>query len=329
MRTKRAVKVCAALFTIGLGLRVVPDIWILTAGSLAVGTGWGVLLLLVNVQISDMPEEEKDAGFAHTSAAAFTGVNGGIVLGGFLMQWLSYTLLFILAAVTSVALYFVVSRYLSSAPDYRDEEQESGILATLRFMFAPKVMLFIFMIVFPVVMCGYFLNYLFPILGDRYGLSETYIGYAYLINGFCAMMFGPVLTGLFTRARKKRLGLLIAAVLYAIAFFLVARLQNIPSLLAALALLGLSDGFGLSLQTGYFTDLEEVQKFGYDNALGVYSLFENGAQAVGPLVFSYALLIGIGRGLMVIAIALASLALLYIVFSGKSAEAIPIEEKKN
>ena len=106
----------------------------------------------------------------------------------------------------------------------------------------------------------------------------------------------------------------------------MARLQNIPSLLAALALLGLSDGFGLSLQTGYFTDLEEVRKFGYDNALGVYSLFENAAQSVGPLVFSYALLIGIGRGLMVIAIALASLALLYTVFSGKSPEAIPMEE---
>lgn len=326
LKTKRAVKVCAALFTIGLGLRVAPDIWVLTAGSLAVGTGWGVLLLLVNVQISNMPEEEKDTGFAHTSAAAFTGINSGIVLGGFLMQWVSYTVLFILAAVSSVALYLVVSRYLSSAPDYREEGQKGGVLATLRFLFAPRVLLFIFMIVFPVVMCGYFLNYLFPILGDKYGLSETYIGYAYLINGFCAMMFGPVLTGLFTRARKKRLGLLIAAILYSIAFFLVAHLQNIPSLLAALALLGLSDGFGLSLQTGYFTDLEEVRKFGYDNALGVYSLFENAAQSVGPLVFSYALLIGIGRGLMAIAVALTGLALLYAMFSGKSPEAVPAEE---
>lgn len=110
---------------------------------------------------------------------------------------------------------------------------------------------------------------------------------------------------------------------------MAARLQNIPSLLAALALLGLSDGFGLSLQTGYFTDLEEVRKFGYDNSLGVYSLFENAAQSAGPLVFSYALLIGIGHGLMVIAVALAGLALLYTMFSGKSPEALSAGKTDN
>lgn len=325
--TRRAVKVCAALFVAGLSLRIVPNIWIMTLGSVSLGTGWGVILLLVNVQISNLPAKERDIAFAYSAAAGFGGINGGVVMGGFLTQWFSYTLIFILTAVSSLAFYYIMSRYLSASPDFWEENQETGgALATIRFILSPRVLLFFLMIVTPVVMCGYFLNYLFPILGDRYGLSETYIGYSYLINGFCVTMCGPALTGFFTRTRKRRLGLFIAALLYATAFFLVARLQNIPSLLVALSLLGLSDGFGLPLQSSFFTDLEEVEEFGYDGAFGVYSLFENMAQSIGPLVFSYALLIGIGRGLMLIAIALASLALLYTAFSGKAPKVVTAQK---
>ena len=79
-------------------------------------------------------------------------------------------------------------------------------------------------------------------------------------------------------------------------------LQNIPSLLIALALIGVADSFGIPLLTSYFTDLKDVEQFGYDRGLGVYSLFENGAQSLGSFVFGYVLVLGVGRGLIFVLI---------------------------
>mgnify|MGYP002230791021 CR=1 FL=1 len=67
--------------------------------------------------------------------------------------------------------------------------------------------------------------------------------------------------------------------------------------LIALALIGVADSFGIPLLTSYFTDLKDVERFGYDRGLGVYSLFENGAQSLGSFVFGYVLVLGVGRGL--------------------------------
>ena len=115
---------------------------------------------------------------------------------------------------------------------------------------------------------------------------------------------------------------LILTVALAAAFVLVARLQSVPALLAAVALLGVSDSFGQPLQNGYFTDLEEVHHYGYDRALGVYSLISNAAQSLGSFVFSYVLIIGVSAGLIVASAALAGLALLFLLFSGQTREAV-------
>ena len=39
--------VSAALFSAGLALRIVPSFWMITLGSLVIGIGWGVILLIV------------------------------------------------------------------------------------------------------------------------------------------------------------------------------------------------------------------------------------------------------------------------------------------
>ncbi len=41
---------------------------------------------------------------------------------------------------------------------------------------------------------GYFLAYLYPLLGENLGISETNIGYSYLLNGVCIICLGGFLT---------------------------------------------------------------------------------------------------------------------------------------
>ncbi len=313
---KRSVVISAILFTAGFALRSVPNIWVLTIGNGVVGAGWGMLLLIINTMIAMLPEAEKDKGFASYNAAAQNGVNCGVVFGSFLINWFSHQGIFIIITALSLAVYFLSMKYLTrySAAGSQAETGERGSgMSTFRFLLKGRVLVYFAMICVPMIAGGYFLIYTFPILAAGYGMQETHVGYAYLLNGLCIMAFSNVLTNFFSKKDRKRGALVLAAAIYGAAFVLVAVYQNIPALLAAIILMGLSDSFGLPLQTGHYTDLEEVKSFGYERAIGVYSLFENGAQAAGSFIFSYALVIGVRQGLFLITGILMALAVLFFV----------------
>ena len=106
-------------------------------------------------------------------------------------------------------------------------------------------------------------------------------------------------------------------------------LQNIPSLLIALALIGVADSFGIPLLTSYFTDLKDVERFGYDRGLGVYSLFENGAQSLGSFVFGYVLVLGVGRGLIFVLILVSVLAAAFLISTAFTAHRDKKEVKEH
>lgn len=313
---KRSILVSSVLFTAGLGLRVIPNIWVLTISSLLLGAGWGVLLLLVNLMIVELPDEEKDRGYAYYSVSALSGANAAVVFGGFLIQWMSYTALFAVTAGLSVLLFFVSNKYMSRYTSEDQEEcteAEESHMNLFKFVFRPRVISFFLFMMIPILICGYFMNYMFPIIGAEWGLSETYIGYAYIVNGILVLMLGTPLTEYFSNRGLKHLGLSVSALLYAAAFLEVAVLKNIPSLFIALILIGVADSFGIPLLTSYFTDLKDVEQYGYDRGLGVYSLFENGAQSIGSFVFGYVLLIGVGRGLMLVLTVISILAVIFLI----------------
>ena len=104
------------------------------------------------------------------------------------------------------------------------------------------------------------------------------------------------------------------AALAAAAFLSCSGLQG-DAANPALALVGISDGFGNPLMTGFFTDIPEVKDYGYDRAFGIYSIFENIAQSGGSFVFSYVLIMGVAKGLSMVAVVLAALSLIFL-FAG-------------
>lgn len=318
---KRATFISSVGIVAGFALRLIPNIWVLTIGNALIGAGWGILLLIVNTMIAlKDEEEEKDSGFADYSAAALNGVNCGVVFGGLLTNWFSYRLIFVFSAVISLTILFYSKKYLSKeilrhAEDRQEKSKEKQEISFVRFIFNGKILSYFVMIVIPIIACGYFLNYMFPILGSEYGLSDVNISYGYLLNGICVICLSGVLTRLFSNKVDKRLSLIISVLLYAVAFLTVAHFQNIYSILAALILLGISDSFGLPIQTGYYTDLEIVKKYGYDKAIGIYSLFENSAQAAGSFVFSFVLIFGVSTGLNIVTGVIVILSFIFLLIS--------------
>lgn len=68
----------------------------------------------------------------------------------------------------------------------------------VQFIFRPRIISFFLLMMIPLLICGYFLNYMFPIVGSEWGLSETYIGYTYLLNGIFVLILGTPLTEFFS-----------------------------------------------------------------------------------------------------------------------------------
>ncbi len=314
---KKAIALSSFLFTAGLALRIVPNLFTLTLGALVLGSGWGIQLLMVNVMIATLPEAEKDKGYSHYNVASLAGANSAIVLGGFLVQWIDYSVLFIINALGSVALYYVSRKYLA---DVVFDEEKSGAQkdkgkSVLKFIFKPRVIIFFVFMLTPLLIAGYFLYYMFPIIGSEWGISDTYIGYLLVVCGLFSVVFGGKTTEFFSKGKRKSLGLFCAALLYAVGFYVVAKEQNLQSLLAALGLIGIADSFGIPLLSNYYTDLKEVSEFGYDKAFGIYSLFENTAQSLGSFAFGSVLVVGVEKGLKIMLIVLLAMALVFFVSS--------------
>ncbi len=314
---KRSVTFSSLLFSGSLLLRAIPNIWVLSLSSILLGMGWGIELLLVNVFIASLPEEEKDKGYALENIASLTGCNSAVVLGGFIIQWVNYKILFLITGFISFALFFISNRYLTNL-DYIEEEQDEASgkkLNPVTFIFKPKVIIYFVFMLTPLLICGYFLYYMYPILGDKWGISETHIGYSYIITGLLSVILGSKLTEVFSKKNMKGLGLFISAVLYAEAFLNIALNQSVSSLIVALMLIGIADSFGIPLLSAYFTDLKEVEDYGYDRSMGIYSLFENGAQSIGSFVFGAILVAGIKKGFMILLLVLVACSFIFLVTS--------------
>lgn len=310
---RKSAILCSFIMIGGMFLRMLPDITFLIIGQLLIGAGWGVILLIVNTRIS-INEEETDEGFAGYSAAAFNGINCGVVLGGFAMKFMSYQTIILVAATLSLLVLLHCWKFIRNQK-YEEVHIEEKEVSMFVFLSKRRVWGFLLLLVLPVIACGYYLNYLYPILAANTGMEESYIGYSYLLNGMIVLTMGNFLSKELSKWLGRKLALVLSVILYAITFILISFSQGIPVLLLSLLLLGMADSFGLPLQSSYFMDLEETKKFGYDRASGIYSLTENIAQSAGPMMFGYILIFGISAGLKLLAVGIVILGCLFLVTS--------------
>ena len=305
------------MFTVGLCIRfIMPSLWILTLGNALQGAGWGIVLLIINVEIAERPdEEERERGYTNYNVALQNGMNSGIVAGGFLMVFMNYKGVMIAAAiVSSIVLLFCIA-YLDSRKRaaQNEEEKEEKKISLLRFLFSRNVLVYYICIVVPVIAASYYLNYLYPIIAENAGLSENYIGYSYLLNGLVVICLGNVIVNFMSKFFSKKVLILLASIIYTVCFVLVGWSQSIPVLLVVLVLLAVSDSFGYVAQSTFYNDIKEVGEYGYDRAAGVYSLLENFSQTAGSFIFGYILTVGFKDGMMIYGIVILITGFIFVI----------------
>lgn len=297
---RRAGIIGAALFTAGLLIRcTVPDLIILTLGNAIQGSGWGIVLLIVNSRIASEPDEElAEKGFTDYNIALQNGLNSGIVFGGFLLTFASYNMILIVAVILSVILLYYVFMYIKTeVTDSADEGSHTGAAAYIRFILTPRVLLYFGLIVIPVIAASYYLNFLYPIIAEQMGMADNTIGYSYLFNGIVIICFGNIIVNFMSKFFNRKLLLMISSIIYLLTFVMVGWFESIPALIVSLVLIAVADSFGYVAQSTFYTELKETEIFGYENAMGVYSLFENLAQTAGAYIFGYILTVGVKQGM--------------------------------
>jgi len=87
---------------------------------------------------------------------------------------------------------------------------------------------------------------------------------------------------------------------------LFAAFQTLTAAYIAVVLFGLTDSFIFNQGLSYFSSLRSVDRLGEDKAIGVYSVFEAGGEALGPMAFGLAMSLSLGVGIAGIAVALAA-----------------------
>lgn len=312
MGQRKAGMMAAVFFVIGLFVRFIfQNLWAMTLGGAIQGCGWGILLLIVNISIAAEEDKNKrEDGFTGYSVACQNGVNAGVVFGGFLLYWLDYQKVFLAGTMLGVLVLLFVKVYVTDGKRQEMAQEKAG-MPVMKFLLSPRVLLYFLGIVLPIVAAGYYLNYLYPILGSGFGITDTNIGYSYLINGLCIMACGNVLTKQLSKRLGKKQIIILSSALYAGAFLLAAWVQSIPVLLLTMGILGLADSFGGPVQSSYFAELPEVNAYGYDRSVGVLGLVENLAETGGPFLFGYILVAGLKPGLIFMAVMIFGLALLF------------------
>jgi predicted MFS family arabinose efflux permease len=310
--TRRAAVFAGLMVVAGICLECLSGaIFTLIAGFAISGFGCGFILFLADLHIAGTEDaSEKERGFAGTTAAMTSGINGGVVFGAFLLNWLSYRTVLGVAAAVSLTLLAYSAVYMTKVniPAIMKKDRDANFG---HFLLSPKILLYMVALLGPMIASGYFIIYLFPIVGFDLGISESNIGYAFLLNSLTILFFSSSLTKIFSKKLGKPASLSLWSLVYAGSFAAFAFFQNIPALLAGLVLMGFADSFGHPLSTSYYTELPEVEKYGYGRSIAVSNVVNNAAQTIGPFVFGYALHVGLSRGLIQIAAVLAALSVIF------------------
>ena len=147
------------------------------------------------------------------------------------------------------------------------------------------------------------------------GISETMIGRIYLVCGLFIIYAGPPLTQVLISRLGGKWTVALASLLICLAPLLFVLSPTVPSAVAGIVLLSLSLSFGYAAQSTYYSGLPGVTGFGESRAMGVYSLFDNGGQTIGPVVYGIAMMGGYRAGLLVICTVLIVLLGLFLLCS--------------
>lgn len=288
----------------------------LLGGKAVIGMGLGLIIVSLNA-IAARGEDEAESAKAFTdiSAGTLAGVTAGAGVGSIILSFGHYSMVYFVGA----AILLIGLALSFSGRDYKEvavakAKEEVGFF---RFLFNRQVITFLLLMLLPFLMGLSFREYFFPIYAAELGMSETMIGRLYLICGLLVIYAGPQLTGKLIARLGGKWTVTLASALIIAAPLLYVAIPTLATTIVGVLLLSVAISFGYAAQSTYYSELPSVEHYGGGRAMGIYSLFENIGQTIGPMIYGLAMMLGYRSGLGIIGGAMLALLLLFLACNGK------------
>ncbi len=283
-----------------------------------IGTGFMFMALRGYVNIGSSTSVRND-GFAQLTAGAVAGMNVGVVMGANLADKIGMNAVFyVMALFGTISLGFVLIEMRNRENMDAVLEEARGNITLLQFYFNKKVLLFFLAILIPAYIAGMYIEYFFPVYAEAQGLSTSVIGLAFTLYGLIIVYLGPTFAQIGERKLGIRTAAALASLLTGLSLLTFAVTGNLIGALAAVVILGVSDGFGEAAYNSYFLELEAAQEMGESSASGHFEFVGNIGKMIGPVVIAVMLAMGSQKGIGIIAVGVIALMAVFLLFSGKT-----------
>jgi predicted MFS family arabinose efflux permease len=293
---------------------LMPDYLSLLCGKCLIGAGMGLIVVGTNsVAAGSGSQEESGRAFAAISAGTLAGVTAGAGIGSIILSLGSFSAVY----YTGAALLLLAIPLILTGSDYREQpsKKTSEKAGLLRFLSDGKVMSFLLLALLPFLLALSYREYFFPLYAADMGINEAMIGRIYLLCGLLIIYAGPALTEKLISRLGGKWTVALASLFICLAPLLFVLSPTVPAAIAGIVLLSLALSFGYASQSTYYSGLPGVVGYGESRAMGVYSLFDNGGQTIGPVVYGIAMMGGYRLGLLIIGAALLVLLCLFLFFN--------------
>lgn len=278
-------------------------------GKTILGIGMGLIIVAINT-VAAVSEQESAASFGEINAGILAGVTAGVGIGSIILSIGSYATVYSVGA----ALLFCGLLMAIFGSDYRPSTHKKGKVGVsiIKFVFNREILTFLLMILMPFLIALSYREYFFPLYAQHMGISESNIGYLYLVSGVIVIYMGPILTKILIEKIGAKGTVITSSILMCLASLLFALFSSLTTAIIGIFILSIAISFGYAAQSTYYSSRPIIAAYGEGRAMGVYTLFDNGGQTLGPIIYGSVLTLGYQSGVSIVGIALTVLVLLFV-----------------
>lgn len=291
---------------------IVPGYMGILTGKLFIGMGMGIVYVTSNTMASmGGGAEYVESAFADVSAGVLSGVTIGAGLGSIILAFADYRIVYLAGAVfLGLGLLFTIQ---ARNVKFGSSKKETGSrMHIVKFLFQRRIVTFFALILVPFMMSLSYREYFFPLYVEQFGVDEVTIGRIYLGCGMLVIYIGPLLSKHLLRTLGAKKSVVLASLCMALNMALFALFPNPVSVFAGMVILSVVISFAYTCQYTYFEGLEECSGAGMGNAMGIYAMFENVGQTLGPIIYGAALTLGNRNGILILFILMFLLVCLFL-----------------
>ncbi|MDO4273674.1 MAG: MFS transporter [Eubacteriales bacterium] len=281
-------------------------------GKVFIGAGIGILTSMANVSASSIHDKtKKGMAFASLNAGVLAGATLGFSIGSILASHFGYQSVYVLAIFSVVFAVLMTTKFM---PDVQGETEERKT-SSLAFMKDWKVLGFLFCTLLPFLVLINFREVFFVSYADANGYTEDFAGKLFLFCGLIIIYLGPILSDTVEKRIGDRNMVCLANGCFLSALIVFVCMPGMPAAIAGVFLISLGMSFGYTAQSEYFTNLPSVRQTDEGSTMGIYLLFDNTGQTLGPVIFGGLCSLGNRLGLFVILIGFLAMNLLFFISS--------------